>query len=237
MRLGATVLAGLSLTLGLAGCAPEPADGPQPEPTSTSPSTPTPTEQQWQRFTDARVPQSFELPANWSVRVEYEEPANEIFGFGIFDAADAKQLELRWRVMGLGGGCGDEDPTTFPEFVVLDRADLALSGYAAPTDDAAPERFVQPHVAFTAFQNGDRVETSLAVVNTEPGGSCRYYSLLHTSQGYLHLGDGYQIPRDAETDDFTSKHFFATMAEAKAYVDTDEYKTLKRILASLRFGA
>lgn len=222
--------------LGLASCTPEDADAPLPEPTTSSPSTSAPTDQAWQRFTDARIPQSFELPATWSVRVEHEEAANEIFTFGVFDEKNAKQLELRWPMMGIGGGCGDADPAKFPEFVVLDRSDLSLSGYAAPTDDSAPERFVQPHVAFTAFQNGDRVETSLAVVNTEAGGSCRYYSLLYTAKGYLHLGDGYTIPRDAQTDGFKSKHSFATMAEAKAYIGTDEYKTLKRVLMSLRLG-
>ncbi len=220
----------------LAGCAPEPEAKPTP-PTQTStpkpspepePTTPEePEEAPWTRFTDARFPQSFELPPGWSA-VELGGDADQgIFQFSIVDAQGAEQLFFATRMTGLGGACG-----TLPqlELVELDSVPVELPGYVAAPDGVT--QLVAPRVVFRAGQVAEGVITSLALADDVPVNSCMFYNLLHTPEGLGVFADRGQV----DTYDPASQRLFASMDEARAFTETAEYAQLVRILSSLHLA-
>lgn len=234
------IVVGLTLWVGLAGCATYSAGGPQPEPTSPVPSgpAPSPSEQPWQRFADPRMPYSFEIPEGFTVR-ENQSAYIEmgLYQFSVLDAQGEMQLSFMNRVTGLGGACPpDLEKLTVEEFDVIP---LSVPGYMAPKEPGAIPvngfRF-----AYRVSQLSDRVLTSMALTNEAVGGYCMYYNLVNVhddaygSQAMV-FADRLQVDSAPPNPSGYRPREFKTMAEAKAFMNTDEYKTLRRILTSLQF--
>lgn len=234
-----TGLAALALVLAgglLAGCAPKPVDPPpttpaapaKPSPTTAPSASPDPEPQQWERFADPRTPGSFEIPPGWSVvESEESEPEHEILKFDMLDAAGAKQLTYARKVMGLGGGCGDDSSYDLVTSE-LDAQPLDVPGYV-PSSDPLPGT-VPPQFSYRVFETAHEpgVFATVALSDTTPGERCFYYNLLMTDTGYVQFADTLQVSvSDA------AKHF-DSVEEARAYMNTDEYATLKRVLLSFR---
>lgn len=237
--LGAALVLAAGAAL-LAGCAPEPDPAPPVTPAPTaSPSpdpepSPEPSEETWTRFADPRMPQSFEVPPGWSVTElpGAGEPGatNElgIYQFAVLDPEGAQQLFFASRVQGLGGACGDLPQV---EFAPLDETQVEIPGYVA-APDGVTELFSPQEVVFRAGQVAEGVIASLGLVDSHPPVSCMYYNLLHTEGGLMVFADRMQVDTYAPEE----QRLFATMDEARAYTETEEYRTLVRILSSLRIS-
>lgn len=236
--------AALALLWSATACAPEPqetAETPRPTATSEAPSSPTPaptpapaptpTEEPWERFSDPRFPQSFEVPSDWTVQERGSAYSDTgLSQFELLDAAGERRLYFSSDVQGLGGACGALPALAVEE---LDSEPLDLPGYAPPA--SSDVELVAPRFVYRASQLDDRVVASLSVSNDVPIDSCVYYNLLHLESGAMVFADIMQV--DSAPPGPTPPRTFASMVEAEAFMDSDEYATLKRVLLSLRLGA
>lgn len=222
------------LASALAGCAAEPAPKPSPSPSASTSSTPkpsaTPTETPaaWTRFSDQRFTASFELPPNWKLEEQKTSYADQgIFQFHVVDAAGKQQLVFLNGVTGLGGACSaDSVPMQVEE---LDHQNLSLTGYSPATD--SPTALTGPQFVYRAWSTGDgEVAATLALVNAPPTEACFDVNLLRTAERMYTLADGMQVG----THEDLRPRTFASMDEARAFMQTPEYATLKRIITSFQ---
>lgn len=240
-RCAVAVLAAACAGLSLVGCAPEGAESSeQPESTTSAPSTPAPapTEQQWQRFTDPRMPYSFEIPQGYTVREERSVYTDMgLSQFSVLDAQGEWQLGFANGAQGLGGYCS-------PGLEVFDTEEIDIQpmtapGYVPPAD-AATLRLSELRFAYRVSQLSDRVLASMAVVDNIVDRSCMYYNLIHVhddTYGFhvMYFTDHLQVDSALPLPPGVSQREFKTMDEARAFMNTEEYKTLRRILTSLQF--
>lgn len=230
----------LLLLVGTTACAAEstaPTEPERPAATETPPSPAPgeqPSERRWERFSDPRFPQSFEVPSGWTVRERPSDPASSgPYQFDILDAEGEPQLFLATGVQGLGGACTQDLPVLAIE--ELDSETLDLQGYAPPSAGGAAVELVPPRFVFRASQLEDRVVTSLSVSDDVPVQSCMYYNLLRLEPGPMAFADAMQV--DGSDPNPASPRAFASMDEARAFMASDQYATLKRVLLSLRLGS
>lgn len=222
------------VTLGLTGCAGLFSDlspkASTPTPTATQEPTPKPTEEPapaeepWERFADPRLEYTFELPPGWSAELAFEDPEYSVAGFDLVDESGATQLHFAQRVMGLGGGCTDTPSLPITE---LDSVPFDLAGYVAESADTSPATLVQPRFVYRVLELDSGVVGSVAVIDDEAEEYCFYYNLLHTDKGLMSFADTLQFGHHEPP------HVFGSLAEAQAFMQTDEYRTLKRVLLSL----
>ena len=227
------VAAAIGVLLGAVGCAPsaEPPTTSEPTattaPTETPTVTPAPTEAPWERFSDERMNYSFETPPGWTVEelpTSYESEG--IVQLAILDPSGARQLYFSSGVVGLGGACGTTPPIVIEE---LDEVSVDIPGYVPMADPINP--LVPPRVVFRAFESEQGVIASLALTDEQPVESCFFFNLLHPEAGMMVFADALQVSADAPP------RTFASMDEARAFVETEEYATLQRILSSLQIAA
>lgn len=200
-------------------------------PTPTETPTPTPTEtpapKPWHRFTDDRMPYSFDVPPGWTV---VEQPAagakSGYLQFLVNDDQGNRQLYFSNMVSGLGGTC-ENAPTLLVE--ELDTQAATIPGYTPLA--SAPVSLGAPRFVYRAMQTHAGVVASLALTDEQMPPACFLYNLLNPAAGTMAFADALQVSAEYPP------HLFASMDEAKAYVQTDDYQTLKRILLSLRVGA
>lgn len=219
------------MALGLAGCAAETTD-PDPEPaihpTATaepeSKPKPKPVEQSWDRFSHPSLDFTFELPPDWSAELAYEEPEYGVANFDLIDKTGAVQLQFAQRVMGLGGGCTDTPHLPITE---LDSKPFDLPGYAPEADIHSSITLTPPRFVYRVLELDTGVVGSLAVIDEQPEDHCFYYNLLHTDEGLMSFADTMHFGPDEPPRIFSSR------SEAEAYMQTDEYGTLKRMLLSV----
>ncbi|WP_198677556.1 hypothetical protein [Leucobacter luti] len=234
----APLFAVLALAAGVAGlsaCAPEPAptptpiatQTPAPTPTQTPTSTPTPTAIPWERFSDERLTQSFELPPGWTVQELGGPNDMGIVQLGVLDPTGAQRLVFMNAVQGLGGACGELPQQAIEE---LDACPVEIPGYVAAPDGVT--ELVAPRVVFRAAPVAEGALASLALADDVPPLSCMYVNLLHTSGGLTAFGTALQV----DTYDPQSQWLFGSMDEARAYTQTDDYAQLVRILQSFRIA-
>lgn len=231
---GILLITATILASALAGCAAEPAPKPSPSQSSSPSSTPkpsaTPTETPaaWTRFSDQRFTASFELPPGWKLEEQKTPYADQgIFQLNVLDAAGKRQLIFLNGVTGLGGACSaDSVPMQVEE---LDRQDVSLTGYAPATEPAVA--LTAPQFVYRAWSTGDgAVAATVALVNTPPAKTCFDVNLLRTADRLYVLSDGMQVG----THEDLRPRTFATMDEAKAFMQTPEYAALKRIITSFQ---
>ncbi len=239
----AAVAAGVLVAgnLGALTSAPEPAstvgvtESAAPTPTPSSTSTPTPTVTPtpsaapvaWTNFTDATGQATFELPVGWTVT----EAPNTIQGAG-YNAVDVKNT-LGKKVAGLdliydraaGYTCPVPQPFSTLDKVVLDIPQKAAKLKERPR---GPSEFV-----FRVIQS-DKVYGSMALNDAElaPGTTtCVLYNSILGPEDVpiVSFGDTWSLQQDGKDAPLT----FASVAEAESFMQTQEYKDIKRMLISL----
>lgn len=205
----------------------------QPAPTTTEASKLT--ETPWHRFSDERFPHTFELPDGWTteeVPTTYAEYG--LYQFSVLDPDGQAQLTFSTQVTGLGGACTGAYEDLDPQ--ELDSQPLGLVGYVPAAQDASLPPLTPPHFAYRASQLDGRVVTSIGVDNQTPPTYCFYYNLLATETGSVLFADRLQVSSAPAGDPADEPREFATMDEARAFMQTEEYRTLKRIFTSLQLG-
>ncbi len=238
----------------LTGCATEPSTAPgatstpstsdpsatptetsEPAPTPKPTTPPEPTPEPWDRAGDAAGPVSFELPTGWSL-VRLPSAYDEIgfFQAQIVDPDGAAQLYFSNRVTGLGGACTPEMATLHIE--ELDAEPVEIAGFVPEPTDEAGAPTTDARFVYRVSNLGDGAVASLSLANFTPRDSCMYYNRLlggtgATPSNSVVAADWMQV------DSTSSGRVFASRAEAEAFMQTEEYATLKRILMSMRLQA
>jgi hypothetical protein len=236
----AAVAAGVFVTanLGLLASAPAPAntasaeavnESPTATPTPSFSPTPTPSAPPvaWTKFTDATGQAAFELPVGWTVS---ETPDSG--GEGAFNAVEVKNSAGKTMAtlkLVYDGAGGPVCPTPKP-FFTLDSVVVDIPQKAAKLKEnpSGPSAFV-----FRVVQ-GDKVYGSMALTDVALAPdttTCGLYNgiLAPDDVPFAHFGDALWLTPDGQDAVLT----FDTLAEAKAYMGTQEYQDIKRMLISL----
>ncbi|WP_104175446.1 hypothetical protein [Arthrobacter sp. Y81] len=237
----AAVAAGVLVAsnLGALTSAPEPASTvaatesaaptPTPSATDTRTATPTPTPSAapvaWTKFTDATGQATFELPVGWTVT----EAPNTIQGAG-YNVIEVKNTDGK-KVASLDliydRAAGYTCPMPKP-FSTLDAVVLDIPQKAAKLKDRGPSEFV-----FRVIQS-DKVYGSMALNDAELAHgttTCVLHNSILGPEGVpiVSFGDTWSLQQDGMDAPLT----FASMAEAEAFMQTQEYRDIKRMLMSL----
>ena len=229
----------VALVLLVSGCSVPPATpetaapSPTNTPTPTPSSSPTPTEDPWLTYTSPDGSTSFEHPSDWSVKEHPFPPIDDsswwnetvaanplaLRGVEILDQAGVSRLTDWMYLEGIGGACQDEFPSN-----LLDTADTGL------TDPSGlPIRF-----EYQALETSEGVLAAYGLTTRDPVATgCLFYYIASVdgSKGRssfsvasnLQLSVGSGIP-------------FDSVAAAKAYMDTEDYQSIRRILLSFRIN-
>lgn len=237
----ATGVVTLVLALALAGCAGTPAGSPPGDPTSSSSSsadpTPTPTVE-WVSYQTPDGSASWEMPADWTVTVGSEESyatGETVPTYTILDEDAVARVALNVHIGGIGGpGCEVMSPL-YP-YTLLDSAEPASS--------------VPGHVWYETIDGPSGVTAALHLVPSdtpEPTESCGPdWGFVPTDElgiiswrALVPLTEPVDQRSDPDayaalpTDEAGGVISFADPAEAQAFMDTELYQTLRRILSSL----
>lgn len=223
--------ASIALTGALTGCAQQspaqPAASEQAE--ASTKEAPEQAPEVWERFTDPRIPHSFELPPGWSVTELGADPATDSYLFGVLNPAGEQKLQFSNRAQGMGGSCGPADPVL--ELEELDSREVELPGYVAAAPDS--DRYAAPRIVFQAAPVDGAVVASLSLADSVPLPGCMQYNLLQVEQGPALFTTNIQL----SSYSLDNQWVFASIDEAKAYAETEEYEQLVRVLGSLSFTA
>ncbi|MDQ0634580.1 hypothetical protein QFZ40_002489 [Arthrobacter pascens] len=201
-----------------------PSASPAPTPAATLPVTPSepasPPVADWRRFSSPSAGVSFEVPAGWTAKdVPAGAPDYPASGIEVSDEAGKTVATLYYGTGGgLGGACGPEKYTQ----IELDSAE-----YTAGWDPNAGVRFSYRLIDRTSVGGGFSYQAGL--VDESSGrltNSCLMYSVVHgVPRGTLYFADrAWNAPDEP---------VFQTMAEATAYMSTDEYRNLKKMILTL----
>ncbi len=222
--------------LALTGCANETTASPVPAKTastevSASPSsTPSATEAVWNTFTSEDGVFSFKYPADWTTEATYPEPTPERqkrIEVAVRDSSGATVASLSTGATGLGGACENLYP-----FTALDTKDLDL-----PHDPIADTSgFTTPRFQFSAIENPNGVTASIGILNiVNQAETCMIYNVFALPEGnpYGLVSFGDQFQSGSEGDHSALVPTFANLDEARAFMETDNYKKLKTMFTSL----
>lgn len=195
--------------------------------TETPPQKPVPAPVAWTTFTDATGQATFEHPAGWSV----SEAPHTIDGGSyntveVKNAAGKTRATLRLLYDSAGGpACPDPKPYQTLDSVVVD-----IPQKAGKRQDSAqgPSAFV-----FRVIE-GDKVYGSLALADEDLAPQTTTCGLYNGILGPENVpipqfGDTTWLMADGKDAPLT----FDSLAEAKAYMGTQEYQDVKRMLISL----
>lgn len=206
-----------------------PAATPTAAPTTTRTTTPTPTAAPvtWTTFTDATGQATFERPRGWKV----SQMPQTIDG-GAYNIVEVKNpagktmatLRLLYDAAG-GPVCPDPKPYQTLDSVVLDIPQKAAKLQERPQ---GPSAFV-----FRVIQ-GEKVYGSVALADgdlaPQPTTCGLYNGILGPDNvPFAQFGDTTWLTADGRDAPLT----FRSVAEAKAYMGTQEYRDVKRMLISL----
>lgn len=233
----ATHLGSLTMPPSPAGTAAPTAGSPTASPgvsASASASTPAPTsaappaaQSAWTTFTDATGQATFELPASWTVSQMPQTIQGGSYNVVEVKNPDGKKMStLTLAYEGTGGpACPEPKPFSTLDSVVLDIPQKADKLKEHPL---GPSAFV-----FRVIQS-DKVYGSMALNDMElaPGTTtCGLYNgiLGPDNMPFVHFGDAVWLTPDGNEAALS----FASVAEAKAYMQTQEYQDVKRMLISL----
>lgn len=196
-----------------------------PSPTPTASAAPVPAG--WKTLTDATGQASFEVPTAWTV----SETPMTIDG-GAYNSVEVRNpggklmstLKLVYDDTG-GPMCPDPKPFSTLDSVVVDIPQKPAKLRESPR---GPSAFVYRIV------EGSKVYGSMALTDLglDTGATtCGLYNgiLGPDNVPFAHFGDATWLTPDGEN----AAHTFTTVAEAKAYMQTQEYQDIKRMLISL----
>jgi hypothetical protein len=222
-----TVLPSASETAGPATTTP----AATPSETSSATATPTPTGTaaavSWTTFTDATGQATFEHPLGWTVSQTPQTIDGGSYNIVELKNADGKTMATLRLVYDVTGGpvCPDPKPYQTLDSVIVDIPQKSAKLREHPQ---GPSAFV-----FRVIQ-GDKVYGSLALTDGDLAPQTTTCGLFNGILGpdnvpFAQFGDTVWLTADGKDAPLT----FDTVAEAKAYMGTQEYKDLKRMLVSL----
>lgn len=172
---------------------------------------------------------SWEMPPDWTAALESGPDEMGHLTYTIASPSGKVRLRYGHRNWGLGGpGCIPDIKPAYP-YQVLDTTDLSVPVEAVDWQGAVP-----PRVAYEAIQFPDHVGVGLGDVDALQGiddTACEFLHFMNTTSLARIVWFGAEYP---QPDGTWGDQSFSTMAEATAYIDTDEYKTLTHILGSLQ---
>ena len=145
----------------------------------------------------------------------------------LLDESDAPQLHLnRGGLQGLGGACTPDLPLM--QVSELDATPASAPGFE-PGDAAGGEALTELQFVYRIGEFDGGVVTSMALTNQPVADSCMFYNLISGADGLMAFADSVQV------DTYSKQGFFASRAEAEAYMQTPEYETKRLVLLSLAF--
>ncbi|WP_092503239.1 hypothetical protein [Agrococcus jejuensis] len=232
-----------ALLVALAGCVPADAESasdasasPAPSATATpEPSAePTPSASEapegidtsdWVEYASPEGDLTFRHPSDWTLETTRSEPMSGVGPTGNrsldsveITAPNGQQLLTSYDFVDIGGWC--DAPMTGE---LLHSEPIGLE---SPTGDETPV------IAAIAF-DGDPMIFAMGITAAErigPDGTfgCPFYFVLGTSDGGTSMGTHFQVSNDDPLWNI------ASLDDATAYMETDEYATILEILRSVR---
>lgn len=221
-RLVLSLLTAAALAVTVTGCgAPEnpsadPSSSPKPSASSTPASTAS-AEEEWVTYTTPSGLATFELPASWYVEVVNPTKLQLL--------NDERILTLTFLEQ-IGGTGAPACSTTYP-YETLDDVEIPIA--SVNTDPAVN---VAPRIAFRAIQFPGMVAAGLGTTDAVAGPNgqtCGFFNIV----GNPTLGK-FSFATQLSVDQDFPGLTFTTMDEAREFMQTPVYATLKRILTSLR---
>ncbi|CAN5363547.1 hypothetical protein BH10ACT7_BH10ACT7_16140 [soil metagenome] len=221
-RLVTSLLTAAALVVVITGCgAPtNPSADPSSSPRPSASSTPTPTavaEEEWVTYTTPSGLATFELPATWYVEVVNPSKLQLLNDERILTLTFLEQI----------GGIGSPPcDATYP-YETLDDVEIPI--VSTNTD---PTWNVPSRIAYRAIQFPGMVAAGLGTTDAiagQGGQTCGFFNIIGT-QTLGQFSFATQMSVDQDFPGLT----FATMDEARAFMQTPVYATLMRILTSVR---
>lgn len=193
---------------------------------------PAPEPEKWQNYTSTGGKVSFDYPAEWTVAATPGTGGSSRVHVDVTDAEGmaVASLDFGPSNAGLGGGCQNPVP-----YSVLDSMELALPYNTAAADTITP-RFV-----FRALQEADRVTASYGITGSvagKDGRACMFYNVVSgpAESPFYYFADTVQVNAGGAEPIGNRKgaKTFASMEEARAYMQTAGYVKAKRMITSLK---
>ncbi len=169
-----------------------------------------------------------DYPSHWHAAPTGEaERRPGVTELTLLDESDAPQLQLnRGGLQGLGGACAPDLPLM--QVSELDTTPAKAPGFEAGAA-AGGEALTGLQFVYRIGEFDGGVVTSMALTNQPVADSCMFYNLISGADGLMAFADSVQV------DTHSKQGFFASRAQAEAYMQTPEYKTKKLVLLSLSF--
>ena len=199
--------------------------GPSATPTATPSTTPTPAPAVWTTFTDSSGQATFEHPADWtvaeSVLAAGTGPGYWTSDITVTNAAGKPVARLRTIPQASGTGA-----TAVP-YQTLDAVTLDIPQAASGGARTGPTQFKFRILEGAAVYGALTIDSSGVPASGKAG---QLLSSVRTPEGVpaITFGTGQVLAADGR-DGLT----FASVAEAKAYMASQEYQDVKRMLISL----
>ncbi|MBT2597771.1 hypothetical protein [Arthrobacter sp. ISL-72] len=198
-----------------------------PTPTPTPTATPSAAPAAWTKFTDATGQATFEHPVGWTVT---EEPQTiQGAGYNVIGVNNSAGKKVATLDLIYDRAAGYTCPVPKP-YNTLDAVALDIPQKAAKLKELprGPSEFV-----FRVIQS-DKVYGSMALNDAElaPGTTtCVLYNSILGPEDTptVSFGDTWSLQQDGKDAPLT----FGSVAEAEAYMQTQEYRDMKRMLISL----
>jgi len=222
--------------MALSGCSvpatAEKTPTPSESATSSPSPTPTPTSDPWVAYTTPDGSTTFDLPSNWSVELHPWDPSYDddyweglaannpqaVPWLGVLDDQGIERLRYIMYFDGIGGACDDE--------FAIHELDSAETSWVDP--EKGPIRF-----SYQALETSEGVVAALALTSGPAVDGCLYYFITSIPEleqfSAVSIGSSMQLSVGAGIP-------FDSLDAATAYMDTDEYQTMRRIILSFRFN-
>ncbi|UOE43026.1 hypothetical protein [Agromyces larvae] len=181
----------------------------------------------WLTFSTADGLASWQLPADWTVLPPGPDPDGQgTMAYEILNADGESRLSYAHKIWGIGGpGCDPSSMPTYP-YARLDETAMTI-----PPDSLG----VAPTVAFETLDQGDHVVAGLgSTVAPTAGREACDNSIDHLVFEPGEVG-AVSFSAHFEHASVPSSLEFADLDEARAYRESDEYRTIVRIISSLSF--
>ena len=203
--------------------------------TAAVPAGPTPAPAAWRSYTDATGQATFAIKEGWSVQTAVRSgPGSDqppFISLDVHNSADALIAKLDLVYDAAIGTCADPKP-----FGILDSVDLDIPqkpNKVAEFSEYKGSPWGPSRFTYTIIE-GDRVFGSVALSEDRTAQDpliCTYTNgiIAPTGVPFAYFGDVNYL----EADGSNAPLVFASVAEAKAYMGTQDYLDLKRMLISL----
>lgn len=201
--------------------------------TAPASAAPVPSPDEWRTFSSPGAKISFEYPASWTVSIPAGAAGPPAVDVDVTDAEGIVVASLHYGPSGvIGGACEGAVPYT-----VLDSVELALP--YRPTSGSVTPRFT-----FRALQEPGHVTASYGLTSTVAGAdgtSCMFYNVVNgpAESPLYSFADAFQVNagRPAVGGNRKGAKTFASLDEARAYMQSPEYVKAKRMITSLKINA